>query len=51
MDTLSINKKILTIISLIIILVAAASFAAGYLYRGQEQRAPIIIEKSNEIFK
>ena len=45
MDDLSIKKKWVWLIIAIMILIGSASFAAGYLYRGQSDHAPIIIEK------
>jgi len=47
MNGLSIEKRLLVAAIFIIVLVGAASFAAGYLYRGQRQQAPIIIEKNS----
>ena len=46
-DQLSIKTKTFWIWITIVILVASASFATGYLYRGQDQHAPIIIEKNS----
>ena len=46
-DHLSIKRKTFWILIIILILVASASFATGYLYRGEGDHAPIIIEKNS----
>jgi len=47
-DYLSIKTKTFWILLIIILLTITASFAVGYLYRGQADHAPIIIETSDK---
>lgn len=46
-EYLSIKKRIFCIWIATLILIGAAFFAAGYIYHGQEEQSPIIIEKKS----